>query len=78
MGPLVSWLGAFWYSSSHNTVNVCSIFKNKVSKSKLKLFLSNRKGNLFIYLVSRLNNICTKLCTVSWDTRYYGDETFFQ
>ena len=44
------------------TVNFCSIFKNKVSKSKLKFFYPT-KHNLFIYLVSKLNNTCTKLCT---------------
>ena len=41
MGPLVSRLGAFLSSSSHNSVNFCSIFKNKASKSKLKLLQSN-------------------------------------
>ena len=61
MGPLVSRLGTFWSSSSHNTVNFCSIFKNKVSKSKLKPFPCSS------YLVSRLNTTRTKLCTF-WDT----------
>ena len=67
MGPLVSRLGAFLSSSSQNSVNFCSIFKNKVSKSKLKILLKDKdtEHHLFIYLVSKLNNTCTKLCTVS-------------
>ena len=41
MGSLVSGLGAFLSSSSYNTVTFCSISKNKVSKPKLKIPLSN-------------------------------------
>ena len=65
MGPLVSSLGTFFFhASSHNPVNVCLIFKNKVSKSKLKVFYQT-KQNLFIYLVSEVNNVFTMLCTFS-------------
>ena len=67
MGPLVSRLSVFLSSSSHNSVNFRSILKNKLSKSKLKIFCQTN-DNLFIYLVSKLNDTCTKLCTFYWDT----------
>ena len=41
LNKLVSRLSAFLSSSSHNSVTFCSILKNKVSKSNLRLPLPN-------------------------------------
>ena len=45
-------LGAFLSSGSHNSVTFCSIFKNKVSKFKLKLFYQIKHNFLYIWLQS--------------------------
>ena len=61
MGPLVSRLSAFLSSMSHNSVNVCSILKIRC-RNLSQTFSCQTKHDLFIYLLSELNNTCIKLC----------------
>ena len=68
MGPLVSRLGAFWFSSSHNTDNLCSIFKNKVLNSKLKLFYQTKQ---FVHISGfKIEQHLYKVAYFFWDTKY--------
>ena len=62
MGTLVSRLGAFLSSSSHNSVKFLR-FPNISSQNLRSRFFYQTKHNSFRNLVSELNNTYTKLCT---------------
>ena len=75
--PVVSRLSAFLSSSYHNSVNFCLIFRNYISKSKLRLLLSNETyiGNIFNFKVEQ------GLCKVGysfWDTLYQKSKAYLR